>query len=129
MRLSLIGMAGSGKSTWSSKLAEHGFRRYCCDDLIAAKLAPELTRTDGSTMKMSEWMGFPFEPHYHEFESKYLNYEIDVLGELFEHLANLKNTSEVNIVIDTTGSVIYAGEVLLKKTQGMHNSGSSIDTA
>jgi len=72
MRLSLIGMAGSGKSYWSRKLAEHGFRRFCCDDMIEAKLAPELTRSDGTMMKVAEWMGFPYGPHYQECESQYL---------------------------------------------------------
>ena len=61
MRISLIGMAGAGKTYWSIKLAQQGFRRFCCDDLIAAKLAPDLKRPDGSTMGMGEWMGFPYE--------------------------------------------------------------------
>jgi len=110
MRLSLIGMAGAGKSHWSKKLAEHGFRRFCCDDLIAERLAPELTRPDGTSMEMGEWMGFPYEPQYKERESKYLAYEIEVLMELFEFFEGEKKDPEDNIVVDTTGSVIYTGE-------------------
>jgi dephospho-CoA kinase len=30
-RLSLIGMSGSGKSSWSMKLSEIEFKRFCCD--------------------------------------------------------------------------------------------------
>jgi len=66
MRLSLIGMSGSGKSSWSIKLSELGFKRFCCDDMITEKLDRDLTRPDGTCMKLGEWMGFPYEPHYEE---------------------------------------------------------------
>jgi len=115
MRISLIGMAGSGKSFWSKKLAQYGFRRFCCDDLIAAKLVPDLTRPDGTTMEMGTWMGFPYERHYTKHESTYLTYEIEVLIEILEYLESHKNTLGENIVIDTTGSVIYTGEEILQK--------------
>jgi shikimate kinase len=115
MRLSLIGMAGSGKSYWSIRLAEHGFRRFCCDDLIAAKLAPELTMPDGTTVKVGEWMGFPYRPQYKERESKYLSCEIEVLAEILDYLDSCENNTDENIVVDTTGSVIYTGEEILKK--------------
>jgi len=115
MRISLIGMAGSGKSYWSEKLAQHGFRRFCCDDLIAAKLAPGLTRPDGTTMEMGTWMGFPYERHYTKRESIYLTYEIEVLIEILEYLESHKNTRGENIVVDTTGSVIYTGDEILQK--------------
>ena len=115
MRLSLIGMAGSGKSYWSMKLVEHGFRRFCCDDLIAAKLDPELTRPDGTTMELGQWMGFPYEPHYRERESKYLACEIEVLAEILKYLESRKSNPEEKIVLDTTGSVIYTGERILRR--------------
>lgn len=115
MRVSLIGMAGSGKSYWSRKLAEHGFRYFCCDDLIAAKLAPELARPDGTTMRMAKWMGFPYEPHYRERESKYVTYEKEVLTEILGYLESRENNPEENIVVDTTGSAIYAGEEILTR--------------
>lgn len=115
MRLSLIGMAGSGKSYWSMKLVEHGFSRFCCDDLIAAKLDPELTRPDGTTMELGQWMGFPYEPHYRERESKYLLCEIEVLTEILDYLKSRKSNPEEKIVLDTTGSVIYTGERILRR--------------
>jgi len=115
MRISLIGMAGSGKSYWSIKLAQHGFRRFCCDDLIAAKLAPDLLGPDGATMDMGEWMGFPYEHHHIKHESTYLAYETKVLIEILEYLEHHNNTPEENIVVDTTGSVIYTGEEILQK--------------
>jgi len=113
MHLSLIGMSGSGKSHWSEKLAELGFRRFCCDDLIADKLAAELGRSDGTAMNLGEWMGFPYETRYRERESKYLSCEIAVLGEILDYLSVIN--SEEKVVVDTTGSVIYAGENILKR--------------
>jgi shikimate kinase len=115
MHLSLIGMSGSGKSTWSKKLSGLGFRHFCCDDLITKKLAPELTRPDGTIMELGEWMGFPYESQYKERESKYLAYEIQVLTEILGHVENSENLAEENIVVDTTGSVIYSGKEILSR--------------
>lgn len=115
MRLSLIGMSGSGKSIWAMKLAENGFRRYCCDDLIATKLAPELTRSDGTAIKLGEWMGFPYQRRYKGRESKYLSFEIEVLAEILEFFESRDNDGEEEMVIDTTGSAIYAGEEILRR--------------
>lgn len=107
-------MSGSGKSKWSIKLSELGFKRFCCDDLITEKLVSELTGTDGTVMELGEWMGFPYEPEYKERESKYLACEIEVLSEIIESIEK-NNYIEKNIVIDTTGSAIYAGEDILRR--------------
>jgi shikimate kinase len=115
MHISLIGMSGSGKPSWSMKLSELGFRRLCCDDLITKKLAPELTRTVGTTMDLGEWMGFPYESQYKERESKYLAYEIEVLFEILEYLENNENQIEKNIVVDTIESAIYSGKEILRR--------------
>jgi shikimate kinase len=114
MRISLIGMAGSGKSYWSKKLAQYGFRRFCCDDLIAEKLAADLIRPDGTAMEMGEWMRFPYEHNYKKRESHYLTYEIAVLTEILAYLTSHENTPDQNTVVDTTGSVIYTGEEILQ---------------
>lgn len=111
MHLSLIGMSGSGKTHWSIKLAELGFIRFCCDDLIAHQLAPELTRSDGTAMALGEWMGFPYEPFYKGRESKYLACEIAVLRDVLDYLSG--RNPEEKVVVDTTGSVIYTGEDIL----------------
>lgn len=114
MRLSLIGMSGSGKSTWSSRLETEGFHRFCCDDLIAEKLSDDLLKADGYRMDLGEWMGFPYEAGYQERESKYLAYEIQVLTEILSCLWSLHRTRGEKVVIDTTGSVIYTGEEVLE---------------
>jgi hypothetical protein len=95
------------------KLAEHGFRCFCCDDLIAAKLAPELRKPDGAIMSLGEWMGFPYELQYDEREVKYLACEIEVLRRILDYLDRPESIPGEDLVIDTTGSVIYAGENIL----------------
>ena len=115
MRLSLIGMSGSGKSHWSKRLAELGFHRFCCDEMIARSLSAELTRADGTVMDLGEWMGFPYEPNYKEREARYLTYEVRVLDEILGYLADSARDPGENIIVDTTGSVIYTGETALEK--------------
>ena len=114
MHLSLIGMSGSGKSVWSVKLRNIGYRRFCCDDLITEKLAHELTRLDGTVMELGEWMGFPYQSQYKEREAKYLACEIEVLTEILDHLEGRENRTEEKIVVDTTGSAIYTGNKILR---------------
>jgi len=106
-------MSGSGKSQWSTELAELGYLRFCCDELIADKLAPELIRSDGISLDLGEWMGFPYEPRYKEREYKYLACEIEVIGEILLYLCG--NNPGEKVVVDTTGSVIYTGKDMLEK--------------
>jgi shikimate kinase len=119
MRLSFIGMSGVGKSYWSSKLVERGFKRFCCDDLIAKKLAPHLTRPDKTTLPMGEWMGFPFDPYYSERQAQYLSYEIEVMLEILDYLETAPVQSNDNIIIDTTGSIIYTGRHILERLKSL----------
>lgn len=113
MRLSLIGMSGSGKSHWSMKLAELGFKRFCCDEMIARNLSAELTRADGTVLNLGEWMGFPYQPDYKEREATYLANEIEVLDEILAYLADSGRDPSERVVVDTTGSVIYTGKQVL----------------
>lgn len=115
MRISLIGMSGSGKSGWSLKLSELGFTRFCCDDLITKKLAPVLMRPDETYMELGEWMGFPYDPQHKERESTYLGGEIQVVTEIIEYLESRENDPEENVVVDTTGSAVYTGEEILTR--------------
>ncbi|MHC1725313.1 MAG: shikimate kinase [Syntrophobacteraceae bacterium] len=122
MLIALIGMSGSGKSLWSEKLAAFGFRRFCCDDLITEKLSTELIRHDGGSMSLGEWMGFPFQPDYERKEALYLACEQEVLAGVLDwitaHAAGC-SAPEANVVVDTTGSVIYTGEPLLRRLKSL----------
>ncbi len=93
-------------------MAESGFRCFGCDDLIAEKLRVELSRPDGSLLDLGEWMGFPFQDGYAEREARYLELEKEVLSEVLGHLKR-DEAEDGKVVVDTTGSVIYAGEALL----------------
>jgi shikimate kinase len=115
MRLAFIGMSGSGKSYWSARLAQRGFRHFCCDAMIAARLAPELIRPDESRMTMGEWMGFPYQPQYVEREARYLACEMAVLEEILTCIEREVDGCERGVIVDTTGSVIYTGQELLSK--------------
>ncbi len=116
MLISLIGMSGSGKSYWSEKLALSGFTRFCCDDLITENLASELTGEDGKGKTLGEWMGFPYQPGYESREEIYLAAEKGVLSQILDWIdENACAGTAGNIVVDTTGSVIYTGEELLRR--------------
>jgi shikimate kinase len=115
MRLSLVGMSGSGKSFWSGKLARSGFHRIGCDDLIATRLVAELGSTHSGITKVGRWMGLPFEPHYPEREASYLACEMEVMNQILAEFDAVGDGPDVNTVIDTTGSVIYTGEAILTK--------------
>jgi shikimate kinase len=110
-------MAGSGKSHWSKRLAAKGFHRFCCDDLIEEKLRCDLTAPDGTPLKLGPWMGFPWEWTYESREATYLDKESEVLQEILR-LMSEKRLAE-NVVVDTTGSVIYAPEGVLAKLRHM----------
>src|SRR3989344_2291359 len=114
MIISLIGMSGTGKTHWSKRLINHGFLDLSCDDLIEKKLQPELSKYGYKGLEdVGRWMGHPYESSYKKASKKYLEKEEEVIEEILDHVKSVpKNT---NIVVDTTGSVVYINEKLLKK--------------
>ena len=66
-------------------------------------------------MSLGEWMGFPFDPGYQEREESYLSKEKEVLAEVLEAVEKNRCSGVEKVVVDTTGSVIYTGTVLLAK--------------
>jgi hypothetical protein len=113
-------MSGSGKSYWSEKLARHGFRRFCLDALISQKLSDRLRRDDSSPLTLGEWMGFPFQDGYQEREELYLSSEKQLMAEILDWIEeNACAGPEADVVLDTTGSVIYTGEDLLKRLRSL----------
>lgn len=115
MHLALVGMSGSGKSFWSRKLAEHGFLRLGCDDLIASRLTQKLARPFEDISEVGRWMGFPFEPQYRKRAALYFSCELEVMEEkILVELHQAGNTGQM-CVVDTTGSVIYTGRNILER--------------
>ncbi len=113
MRLSLIGMAGTGKSYWTKRLAEQGFRAWCCDEMIQKRLESMQKEAKVETKTMGEWMGFPFDPGYGERQSKYLELERGVLEEILAELDQIEEGAGGDVVVDTGGSVIYCGNDIM----------------
>ena len=110
-------MAGSGKSYWSSKISEKGYFRYCCDDKIEERLSlhSKETRAGDGTTGVGRWMGYPFDSSYEMREEEYLSSERKVLQEILLRLESMNDEKEQKVVVDTAGSVIYAGEEVLEK--------------
>jgi shikimate kinase len=127
-RLALVGMSGSGKSFWTKKLAVSGWRSVCCDDLIEKRLAPRLAAGGYSGINgVAAWMGWPNSVTYVQREAEYLAEEIGVIDEFLNNLEKEtrglekassrlgKDWSATPIVLDTTGSVIYAQNNILMR--------------
>lgn len=107
MKLSLIGMSGTGKTYWSKKLEPAGFKRFGCDDLIEAQLKLELLKAGlkNGINHVSRWLGQPFDQRHSQNSRKYLKLEHQALKQILSQIAYLPSAAKV--VIDTTGSVIY----------------------
>jgi shikimate kinase len=66
-------------------------------------------------MNLDQWMGFPYELLFNEHEAKYLACEKEVLIEILRDFEDRNNNSQEDVVVDTTGSVIYTGKETLRK--------------
>lgn len=114
MKISLIGMSGSGKTYWAKKLKAKGFTYFCCDDLIEEKLGVELKQLGyAGIADIAAWMGQPFDTGYSKRSQKYLDSEKQVISEILETIKNIGKN--IDVVVDTTGSVIYTGINIMKK--------------
>jgi shikimate kinase len=113
LRLALIGMSGAGKSYWTARIALAGYSAISCDTQIESRLkhALETGRYSGIN-GVAAWMGWPHLPTYAEREAAYLSEEIAVLDEV---LTSLEKNPDRDLVLDTTGSVIYVGNHLLHR--------------
>jgi hypothetical protein len=113
LRLALIGMSGAGKSYWTKRLASLGFPAISCDDQIEARLASILHAGGFSGINgVAAWMGWPDRSTYAEREAQYLAEETATLGEV---LTGLEKNPSSELILDTTGSVIYCGNHLLHR--------------
>ena len=96
-----------------ANLARRVFPQFPATTLIEAKLATRLETGGFSGINgVAAWMGWPDSPTYAERESLYLAEEIHTLDETLAVVETNRNRS---LVLDTTGSVIYAGNNLLMR--------------
>lgn len=113
LRLALIGMSGAGKSYWTRRIAAAGYPAISCDTQIEERLKPALQAGGYSGINgVAAWMGWPDSPTYGEREAAYLAEEIATLDEV---LTSLEKNPTQDLVLDTTGSVIYVGNHLLHR--------------
>ena len=111
LRVALVGMSGVGKTFWTRHLAATGRPTICCDDLIEQRLSPHLAPGGFSGINgVARWMGWPDGPTYAERQAAYLAAEIAALDQV---LIGLEQNPAGELILDTTGSVIYAGNHLL----------------
>lgn len=109
---SLIGMSNTGKSYWREQAASVGFVPFCCDDRIEQLLAPHLeTQGFKGIGGVARWMGQPYEPQSAKNQAFYLAQEKAAMREALRALRKSRRP----MVIDTTGSVIYLDDDILKE--------------
>lgn len=112
LRISVIGMSNVGKTRRAKSLVADpslDFTWICCDDLVEAKLKPFL---EGKGFRgvngVAEWMGQPYEARYPETQALFLKFEE-------EAMAGIDYSLPRNLLIDTTGSIIYLPEQELQR--------------
>lgn len=117
LTISLIGMSNIGKTFWSKKLTNLGFKHINCDDIIEAKLKKILAHRESKGLKkkgiqeMAKWLGQPYDDRFKKNQEIYLELEKETMEEILKQIEDPKE----NIVLDTTGSIIYTGDQLLSK--------------
>ena len=113
LRIALVGMSGAGKTFWSKKLAANGRPGISCDDQIEERLRGSLAAAGHSGINgVAAWMGWPDSATYAQRESDYLSAEISALDDV---LSELERDPQRELVLDTTGSVIYTGNNILMR--------------
>jgi len=113
LRIALVGMSGAGKTFWTKRLAASGHPQACCDDQIEQRLKSRLEAGGYAGINgVAAWMGWPDSPTYAEREAEYLAEEIAVLDEV---LTKLEADRACDLILDTTGSVIHAGNNTLMR--------------
>jgi shikimate kinase len=113
MKIGLIGMSGVGKTYWARKLTTMGYDHISCDDMIAAHLAAELGRPV-SFEALNRWLGLPYEPGFEAREAKFLSFESRTMEAILAALAEADRRSG-DLVVDMSGSAVYAGAELFEK--------------
>jgi len=113
LRIALVGMSGAGKTFWAKRLAASGRPSISCDDLIEERLRAPLAADGYSGIHgVAAWMGWPDSATYAQREADYLSAEIAGLDEV---LGELERDPSRELILDTTGSVIYTGNNVLMR--------------
>ena len=85
--------------------------------MIEKALEKELKGSSSkTTLSLASWMGQPYEKKYPERSTRYLESEARIMEKIIQDLEDDKNE---NIVVETTGSLIYLDEKILKKLKDL----------
>lgn len=116
MNITLIGMSNLGKTHWATRLeTECGFRRIDCDALVEAALSPYLqTKGYSGVQDVAKWMGQPFDEQYPATSQEFVRCEREVMLQIVDVLRQAQIKDGPPLVVDTCGSVIYAGDDIRK---------------
>src|SRR5437762_762767 len=115
MKISLVGMSGSGKTHWGKKLARQGFTLFDANELLEDKLRDELKKVGYKGIRdVARWMGQPYEKQYSKTSAQYLAAERETMMEILDYVEKRAKPDE-HILIDTTGSVIYTGDDIFQR--------------
>jgi hypothetical protein len=78
MRITLIGMSGSGKSLWSTVLSKHGFQYLGCDNEIGRRLVDDGELPEGSLDLIGRWM-LPTDVRFRVREAPWILFGISIV--------------------------------------------------
>ncbi|MBE0687832.1 MAG: hypothetical protein IH585_17700 [Anaerolineaceae bacterium] len=81
--------------------------------MITIQLARKLGITEPEEFDLHQWVGYPDEEIHMVRAQQYLDAEKEVLNEIIDYL--IKAGEYENIVIDSTGSIIYMQDQILDK--------------
>lgn len=108
-----MGMSGVGKSHYSKRInKDYGHRIISVDDMIAEHLGLN------DVYAVREFFGEPYEEKYKENSKIYLDLEERFTNEALDIA---ENSGGGNIIIDTTGSVIYLSDETLRRISKFKN--------
>ena len=106
-KMTIIGMSNIGKTFWSKRLSERGFKHIDCDLILEGKLKPELKKFGYKGLsEITKWLGQPYETQFRKNEKIISELEKEITINI---LNDLENHSQ-NVIIDTPGSIIYTGD-------------------
>ena len=114
LRISIIGMSNVGKTRRAKSLVAEPSLNFLWlhgDDLVEAKLKPFLEEKEFKGVDgVAAWMGQPYEARYPETQRLFLKFEEEAMQEIDYSVGK-------NMIIDTTGSVIYLPQPVLQRLQ------------
>lgn len=113
LRVAFVGMSNIGKSRLAKDLERKGgWTRFDIDKQIGQ------TMDLGDLRNMAAYLGFPTSPTYLEREKEFLEKEEIETRRALEWLDTVDSSNEyapTNIVLDTTGSVVYLKPAIIRE--------------